>query len=68
VYAVYRAAAAADLPRTVAGLMGRGQRIEGGVRAGDLLFFDTTGGPSHVGIAIDGRTFVHAASEGPVTG
>lgn len=68
VCAVYRAAAGQELPRTVSALMGRGRRVEGGVRAGDLLFFDTTGGPSHVGIAIDGLTFVHAASEGPVTG
>ncbi len=68
VFAVYRSAAGEELPRSVAGLIGRGRRVEGGVRAGDLLFFDTTGGPSHVGIAIDGATFVHAASEGPVTG
>ncbi len=56
---------ARSCPRTVAGLIERGERIEGAPRAGDLLFFDTTGGPSHVGIALDGRSFVHAASEGP---
>jgi cell wall-associated NlpC family hydrolase len=33
------------------------------VAAGDLLFFRTSGrGPSHVGIALDGQTFVHAPS------
>jgi hypothetical protein len=52
----------------VAGLIEEGRLVEGLLRAGDLLFFDTTGGPSHVGIAIDERRFVHAASEGPATG
>lgn len=33
------------------------------LRAGDLLFFNTTGqGPSHVGISIGGDQFVHAPS------
>ncbi len=68
VYAAYEAAAGRKLPRTVAGLIERGERIEGSPQAGDLLFFDTTGGPSHVGIALDARSFVHAASEGPQTG
>ena len=68
VCAAYEAAAGDKLPRTVAGLIERGERIDGPPRAGDLLFFDTTGGPSHVGIALDERSFVHAASEGPATG
>lgn len=35
----------------------------GAVRAGDLLFFSTTGrGPTHVTIALDARAFVHAPS------
>lgn len=68
VWAVYRSAAGEDLPRTVTALIGRGQPVAGRVAAGDLLFFDTTGGPSHVAIAIDERKFVHAASEGPTTG
>lgn len=34
-----------------------------GIRAGDLLFFRTTGrGPTHVTIALDARSFVHAPS------
>ena len=33
------------------------------IEAGDLVFFSTAGaGPSHVGIAIDRETFVHAPS------
>ena len=34
---------------------------------GDLIFFDTTEpGPSHVGIAVDAETFVHAPGSGGV--
>jgi cell wall-associated NlpC family hydrolase len=33
-------------------------------RPGDLVFFDTYGGVSHVGINIDGKTFVHAVDYG----
>jgi cell wall-associated NlpC family hydrolase len=37
------------------------------IRAGDLIFFDTVRpGPSHVGIAIDADTFVHAPGSGGV--
>jgi hypothetical protein len=68
VCAVYATVTGARLPRTVDGLIARGDAIEGPFQAGDLLFFDTTGGPSHVGIALDARSFVHAASEGPQTG
>jgi hypothetical protein len=68
VCAVYATVTGARLPRTVDGLIARGEAIEGPFQAGDLLFFDTTGGPSHVGIALDARSFVHAASEGPQTG
>jgi cell wall-associated NlpC family hydrolase len=56
------------LPRTVAeqSRVGRPVRAEDLV-AGDLVFFSTIGpGPSHVGIALDGRTFVHAPVSGGV--
>lgn len=33
-------------------------------RPGDLVFFDTYGGVSHVGINIDGKTFIHAVDYG----
>ncbi len=37
------------------------------VAPGDLVFFATTGsGPTHVGIALDGRRFVHAPKSGDV--
>lgn len=37
--------------------------IQGQIMAGDLLFFNTTGKPhSHVGIAIDENTFIHAST------
>jgi cell wall-associated NlpC family hydrolase len=37
--------------------------LAGEQRPGDLIFFATTGGgPSHVGIAVDGDRFVHAPS------
>ncbi len=68
VSAVWAAVTGDTLPRTVTGLIEQGERVQGPVQVGDLLFFDTTGGPSHVGIALDSRRFVHAASEGPATG
>jgi hypothetical protein len=68
VAAVWDAVTGEKVPRTVTGLIERGARVEGPTHPGDLLFFDTTGGPSHVAIALDERHFVHAASEGPATG
>lgn len=51
---------AIDMPRTVVEQFGVGQQA-GGVEAGDLVFFQTIGTrASHVGIAIDGESFVHA--------
>lgn len=51
---------AVDMPRTVIEQFGVGD-ITGDVEAGDLVFFQTVGSKaSHVGIAIDGETFVHA--------
>jgi murein DD-endopeptidase len=50
------------LPREVREQFLVGREVElGQVRAGDLLFFDTgRHGASHVGIALDGQSFVHA--------
>jgi cell wall-associated NlpC family hydrolase len=59
---------AVDLPRTVLEQfhVGRDVAIEG-VSAGDLIFFTTvTAGASHVGIALDASTFVHAPGSGSV--
>ena len=49
-----------SMPRTVAQQYGVGQRTRD-VEPGDLVFFQTLGSSaSHVGIAVDAETFVHA--------
>ena len=53
------------LPRTVTEQSQIGSHVDkGDVRAGDLVFFDTSGGThaTHVGISIGGDEFVHAPS------
>jgi len=52
------------LPRSVVDQSQTGTSVpRRSIVAGDLLFFATSGqGPSHVGIAIDSETFVHAPS------
>jgi cell wall-associated NlpC family hydrolase len=57
-----------DLPRTVALQYRLGERVKRAeVQRGDLVFFGSSGGtPTHVGIAIDGDTFVHAPDNGSV--
>ena len=51
---------AVAMPRTVAQQYGVGERTRD-VEAGDLVFFQTVGrNASHVGIALDDETFVHA--------
>ena len=54
------------LPRTTAQLYEAGERVDrSDIEAGDLVFFSTTSaGPSHVGLALDGYTLVHAPSTG----
>lgn len=57
-----------ELPRTVVQQYGAGRRVKRDeVQRGDLVFFGPAGrSPSHVGIAIDGSTFVHAPDTGAV--
>ena len=68
VFNVFKEAIDKSLPRRVADLYYQGEEIEDVLLAGDLLFFDTTGGPSHVGIYIGEQRFIHAASAGKKTG
>ncbi len=69
---VYRAALDGpdiQLPRTVETLANYVEHIPDVSRdRGDLLFFNTTGKLSHVGIYLGNGEFIHAASEGPQTG
>jgi len=50
------------VPRTADAQYDFGRPAVGGPRAGDLVFFDTYGGVSHVGIYLGGGEFVHASS------
>jgi probable lipoprotein NlpC len=69
VYRVYQDVLQKKLPRIVSRLYESGREVdESAVKPGDLVFFDTTGGVSHVGIYVGDQTFIHAASEGRVIG
>ncbi len=58
-----------SVPRTVQALSDRAKHVpDAALEPGDLLFFNTTGRISHVGIYIGNNRFIHAASEGPETG
>jgi probable lipoprotein NlpC len=72
VYLSFRDALSVSVPRTTTGLYAWVEKIpsDGPIQPGDLLFFKTTntGLISHVGIYTGDGRFIHAASEGPVTG
>jgi cell wall-associated NlpC family hydrolase len=53
------------IPRTADVQYYAGRRIKNGMRAGDLVFFQTyEPGPSHVGIYLGDGKFVHSSSHG----
>lgn len=54
-----------NIPRTADAQYYAGTRIKGGMKPGDLVFFQTyEPGPSHVGIYLGNGKFVHASSHG----
>jgi probable lipoprotein NlpC len=69
VYLVFQNTTNISIPRTVATLYSWAEKIDmAELQAGDLLFFNTTGTVSHVGIYAGNGRFIHAASDGPHTG
>jgi probable lipoprotein NlpC len=71
VYVSFKDALGVSVPRTTGSLYSWAEKIpDEKAQPGDLLFFKTTrgGNISHVGIYAGGGRFIHAASEGPVTG
>jgi len=71
VYVSFHDALGVKVPRNTWGLYSWVERIPmEDANPGDLLFFKTggNGAVSHVGIFVGDRRFIHAASEGPVTG
>lgn len=69
VYRVFLQSVGAALPRTARAQYDFREPIDPSeLQPGDLLFFNTTGPISHVGIYVGEGRFVHAASEGPRQG
>jgi probable lipoprotein NlpC len=69
VYRVYYEALGASLPRTAFAQYTFREPIDvSKLQPGDLLFFNTTGSISHVGIYEGENRFIHAASDGPRRG
>lgn len=65
---MYRGAYGIELPRTAREQYGRARKISSTeLREGDLVFFNTTGGVSHVGMYLGNNKFVHASTSKGVT-
>ncbi|MCH5596966.1 C40 family peptidase [Niabella ginsengisoli] len=68
VKAVYKVAFGIDLPRTAREqFKAAAMAVSNNLKQGDLLFFNTTGGISHVGMYLGNNKFVHASSGRGVT-
>ncbi|MCM3570700.1 LysM peptidoglycan-binding domain-containing protein [Neobacillus mesonae] len=55
-----------SVPRTVAAFWAAGTSVSI-PQKGDIVYFNTTGGPSHAGIYIGGNQFIHAGTSTGVT-
>lgn len=67
VQVIFAAAYSMTLPRTAREQHNASRRISRTeLKEGDLLFFNTTGGVSHVGIYLQNNKFVHASTSGGV--
>jgi len=69
VRAVYKSAFGIDLPRTAREQFKASEKVlsTAYLQAGDLLFFNTRGGVSHVGVYLGNNKFAHASSSNGVT-
>jgi len=68
VQAIYLSAFAVSLPRTARDQYRQSRIISATeMKTGDLVFFNTTGGISHVGIYLQNNKFVHASTSYGVT-
>lgn len=69
VFLVVRGVTGASLPRTAREQYSWAEPVvRSQLQSGDLVFFNTTGRYSHVGVYLGDGTFIHAASDGPKTG